>query len=80
MKKKVFWIGLGILVVGVVVFGYSDYFIDNINSMYAQPSDAFLIHPNLKGQWDMAHMLQPIGLGLLALGAIMLAYGVFVKK
>jgi hypothetical protein len=31
-------------------------------------------------QRDLAELLQPIGLGLLALGAIMLAYGVLVKK
>ena len=31
-------------------------------------------------QRDLAELLQPIGLGLLALGANMLAYGVLVKN
>jgi len=44
------------------------------------PSMYFSDYPEIKQQWDLAYTLQPIGLGLLALGANMLAYGVFVKK
>jgi len=70
MKKKVFWIGEIALVVGVALFYYDFSTIQNI----------YAIHTELKQRWDLAQLLQPIGLGLLALGAIMLAYGVFVKK
>jgi drug/metabolite transporter (DMT)-like permease len=80
MKKTIFWIGVAVLVVGIVVFSYGYTTIQNINATYIQLSYAFHMNPELKQQWDLAQMLQPLGLGLLALGAIMLLYGVFVKK
>ena len=40
----------------------------------------FIMHPEVEQQWNLAQMLQPIGLGMLALGAIILAYGILVKK
>lgn len=80
MKKKVFWIGAIVLVVGVTLFGYGYTTIQNISATYGIfLSTTFITNPEVKQQWDLAQMLQPIGLGLLALGAIMLAYGLFVK-
>ena len=70
------------MVVGIVLFGYGYATIQDIiakKSPYYL-SQYFLMYPEAKQQWDLAQMLQPIGLGLLALGAIMLLYGVFVKK
>jgi hypothetical protein len=80
MKKIIFWIGVAVLVVGIVLFLYGYVTIQTINSIYIQPSYQFLFDPALKQRWDLAQMLQPLGLGVLALGAIMLLYGVLVKK
>jgi len=82
MKKKVFWIGAIVLVVGIILFSYGYTTIQNIiTSSNPYPLNSwFIMHPEAQQQWDTAQMLQPIGLGLLALGAIMLLYGVFVKK
>jgi len=79
MKKKVFWIGVAVLVVGVILFGYGYITLQNLYATYTQPSNFFYL-PEVKQQWDLGQLLQPIGLGMLVLGAIMLAYGVLVKK
>lgn len=80
MKKTVFWLGAVVLVVGIVIFGYGYMSIQNMLAAYDTPSGMFSSHPEVKPQWDLAQLLQPIGLGVLALGTIMLLYGVFVKK
>ena len=80
MKKKVFWIGAVVLVVGIVLFGYGYTTIQNMLAVYDNPSGMFYLYPEVKPQWDLAQLLQPIGLGMLALGAIILAYGILVKK
>jgi len=79
MKKIVFWIGVVVLTVGVIVFGYGYITLQNLYAAYTQPS-YFFDDPAVKLQWDLGQLLQPIGLGMLVLGAIMLAYGVLVKK
>jgi len=79
MKKTIFWIGVAILVVGIIVFGYAYTTIQNIRN---EPIYRMWVSldPQVESQWNLAQTLRPIGLGLLALGAIMLLYGVFVKK
>lgn len=79
MKKTIFWIGVAVFVVGIILFGYGFVTIQNMYATYTIPSNFFYL-PEVKQQWDLAQLLQSIGLGMLALGAIMLAYGVFVKK
>jgi len=82
MKKTVFWIGVIVLVIGVALFAYGYSTIQNIKDSagYVPLVSYFLIYPALKQQWDLANLFQPIGLGMLVLGAIMLAYGLWVKK
>lgn len=80
MKKTIFWLGVAVLVIGIVLFSYGYTTIQNMIAIYDNPSGMFFLHPEVKPQWELAQMLQPVGLGLLALGAIMLLYGVFVKK
>jgi hypothetical protein len=82
MKKTIFWIGVAILVIGIVMFTYSYSTIENIKASVGYHTFAtyFLLYPEIKQQWDLANILQPIGLGMLVLGAIMLAYGLWVKE
>ena len=84
MKKAVFWIGVAVLTVGIIVFGYAYTTMQNIiaiaNSNPSHPLDWLLTYGGYAQQWNLAQTLQPIGLGLLALGAIMLAYGLWAKK
>lgn len=81
MNTRVFWIGvIGviILVVGVVLFDYGYTTIQNIihGARGWDSLERYFSHnPELRLQWDLANIFQPIGLGLLVLGIIMLAYG-----
>ena len=43
-------------------------------------STALTFHPELKQQWDLANTIEPIGLGIFVLGAIVLAYGLWAKN
>jgi len=74
----VFWIGAGILVVGIVLFRYSYSTIQNISAAYPRGIPYTL--PETKQKLDLAQMLQPTGLGLLALGTTVIVYSVFMKK
>ena len=76
MKKAVFWLGVAVLVVGIVVFSYAYMTIQNINATAIRFMGSFL-NPNFESQLFLAQILQSVGLGLLALGAIILLYGVF---
>jgi hypothetical protein len=76
MKKAVFWLGVAVLVVGIVVFSYAYMTIQNINATAIRFMGSFL-NPNVESQLFLAQILQSVGLGLLALGAIILLYGVF---
>jgi len=77
MKKTIFWIGVAVLVFGIVLFSYSYSTIQNLIPYTHFP---FSLDSQQQAQWDLMNLIQPVGLGLLALGAIMLLYGVFVKK
>ena len=81
MNKKIFWVGVVVLVLGISLFYYGYTTIQNIEDSagYVPLVSYFLIYPQVKQQWDLANLLQPIGLGMLVLGAIMLAYSVFKK-
>jgi len=81
MKKKIFWSGALVLVVGVVLFAYSYSIIQNTKDVTTPLTilTYFNMHPDAKTQWDLAQIIQPIGLGILVLGAIMLAYGLWMK-
>jgi len=80
MKKKlVFWISVAVLVIGIIVFGYGYITLQNLYATYTISSDFFYL-PEVKQQWDLAQLLQRIGLGVLVLDAIILAYGILVKK
>ena len=76
MKKAVFWLGVAVLVVGIVLFSYAYMTIQNINATAIRFMGSFL-NPNVESQLFLAQILQSVGLGLLALGAIILLYGVF---
>jgi len=78
MKKAVFWLGVAVLVVGIVLFSYAYMTIQNINATAIRFMGSFL-DPQVESQLFQAQILQSVGLGLLALGVIMLLYGVFVK-
>ena len=82
MNKVVFWIGGIALVVGIVLFAYGYTTIQNILALaYPYPLSTYLtIYPEVETQWYLAQTLQPLGIGLSALGAIILAYGLLVKK
>lgn len=81
MNTRVFWIGvIGviILVVGVILSNYGYTTIQNIihDARGWDSLEHYFSHkPELRQQWDLANVFQPIGLGLLVLGIIMLAYG-----
>jgi len=81
MNKRIFWIGVIVLVVGVVFLAYGYSTIQNITSQAGLSGVEYYLfrYPQYRQQWDLANILQPIGLGLLILGIIMLAYG-FLKK
>lgn len=63
------WIGTFVLVIGTILVGY----------VYINLLD---IAPNVEAEqaWDLAIMLQPIGLGILVLGVTMIVYVTFTKK
>ena len=81
MNTRVFWIGvIGviILVVGVILFNYGYSTIQNIihgARGWDSLEHYFSHNPELRLQWDLANIFQPMGLGLLVLGIIMLVYG-----
>lgn len=82
MNTRVFWIGvIGVItvVVGVILFEYCVTTIQNIIHDASWGWDSlehyFSHKPELRLQWDLANIFQPMGLGLLELGIIMLAYG-----
>jgi len=81
MNTRVFWIsviGVIILVVGVILSSYGYTTIQNIihgARGWDSLEHYFSHNPELGLQWDLANIFQPIGLGLLVLGIIMLAYG-----
>lgn len=81
MKKTIFWVGASVLIAGIILFYYGYSTIQNIiTSSDPYPLNSwFILHPEAEQQWNLAQMLQPIGLGLLVFGAIMLAYSMFVK-
>jgi hypothetical protein len=80
MKKKlVFWISVAVLAVGIIVFCYGYITLQNLYATYTISSDFFYL-PEVKQQWDLAQLLQRIGLGVLVLDAIILAYCILVKK
>lgn len=83
MNKKVFWIGVVVLVVGIVLFYYCYSTIQDIKyRVDSTPYSLdlyFLVYPAAKQQWDLANLLQPIGLGVLVFGVIILAYGLLVR-
>jgi len=86
----VFWIGVGVLIGGVILFGYGSLTVQNLFEKMREP----LMHPFepfpwlsgsspfqlLEEQLFLVHLLQLMGLGMAVLGAIMLAYGLWVKK
>jgi len=77
MKKTVFWIGVAVLVVGIVAFAYAYSIIQNLRPLTQFP---FSLDDQQQTQWDSANLIQPIGLGMIVLGVIMLLYGLLVKK
>jgi len=82
MEKKVFWVGVIVLVVGVVLLAYGYSTIQNIKSEAGLGGVGWYLdlYPQYRQQWDLANLFQPIGLGMLVLGAIILAYSLLVKK
>lgn len=82
VNKKVFWIGVAVLVVGITLFAYGYQTIQNIkDSAYPYPLSTYLtIYPEIEAQWYMAQILQPIGLGMLVLGGFILGFGLRVKN
>jgi len=76
MKKAIFWLGVAVLVVGIVLFSYAYATIQNINATAIRFIGSFL-NPQVESQLFQAQILQSVGLGLSALGAIMLLYGLF---
>ena len=76
MKKTVFWICVAVLVVGIVAFAYAYSIIQNLRPLTQFP---FSLDDQQQAQWDSANLIQPIGLGMIVLGVIVLAYGLFVK-
>jgi len=79
MKKTVFWIGIVFLVVGTALFSYAFTTIQNIYIVHGDWGRYFYL-PEVELQWKLAQTLQSIGLGMLAIGAIMTVYGNLVKK
>lgn len=77
MKKKVFWIGVAVLIVGISLLSYG---YTTIQNMYASWEHLSLYRSEVRLRWDLAQILQPIGLGMLVLGAIIIAYSLFVKE
>ena len=77
MKKIIFWIGVAVLVIGIVLFSYSYSTIQNLTPYTHFP---FSLDSQQQAQWDLMNLIQPISLGMLVLGVIILAYGLLVKK
>ena len=76
MKKTVFWIGVAVLVIGIVMFAYGYMTLQNMHTTYGSfLSTALAFHQELKQQWDLANTLEPVGLGIFVLGVIVLVYG-----
>ena len=88
----VFWIGVGVLIGGVVLFGYgsvtvqslfeemrelSMHLIETALGSGMSTSSPFQV---LEEQLFLMQLLQLIGLGLALFGAVMLVYGLGVKK
>ncbi len=82
MKKTIFWVGAIILVVGVVFLAYGYSTIQNTIAQASISGVEYYLYryPQYRLQWDLANILQPVGIGALVLGAIMLAYGLLAKK
>ena len=83
----VLWTGVGVLIVGVVLFGYG--FVA-VQSLFEELQELSIPHyPLLPGPSPFSHLearlffvqvLQLVGLVMAVLGAVMLAYGLWVKK
>jgi len=89
----VFWIGVIVLVVGVVLFGYGSLMIPSLFEKMREITQESLIDWALgsgmstsspfqivEQQLFLMQLLQLTGLGMAVLGAIMLVYGFGVKK
>jgi len=82
--------GVGVLIGGAVLFGYSFVTVrslfEELRELYTPPFEAFpwLSTPSpvqfLEEQLFLVQVLQLLGLGMSVLGAVMLAYGLWVKK
>jgi uncharacterized protein YjeT (DUF2065 family) len=79
MKKTIYWIGIAVLIIGIVLFGYAYTTIQSISETPIWHMDS-LRDPQVESQWNLAQTLRPIGLGLVVLGTIMLFFDFFVKK
>lgn len=82
-KRKLFWVGVVMLVVGTAlsIFGYWIIQYITTKAVRLLPLSYFFhCYPRFQQQWNLALMLQLIGLGMLALGEIMIAYSILVKK
>ena len=91
MRKKVFWIGAVVLVVGVILFGYGSLTVQNLfermRELFTHLIETALssgMGPSpfqiLEEQLFLVQLLQLMGLGMAVLGSILSAYGLWVKK
>ena len=93
-RSSLFWMGVGVLIGGVILFGYGSL---TITSLFEQMRGMFTpqsitdwavdqgmltVSPVqiLEEQLFLVQLLQLMGLGMTIVGAIMLAYGLWVKK
>jgi len=86
-----FWIGVGVLIGGVILFGYGFLTVPNLfeemQERYTHLVETAVntgMGPSpvqiLEEQLFLVQLLQVIGLGMAVLGAIMLAYGLWAAK
>ena len=93
MRKKVFWIGAVVLVVGVILFGYGSLTVQNLfermRELFTRArfievalSSGMSVSPVqiLEEPLFLVQLLQLMGLGMAVLGSILSAYGLWVKK
>jgi hypothetical protein len=94
MQKIMFLIGVGVLIGGVILSGYGSLAAQDLFEMYLENlrDPARLVETAVntgmgqspfqvfEQQLLLMQLLQMIGLGTAIVGAIMLAYGLWVKK
>jgi hypothetical protein len=87
----VFWIGVGVLTGGIILFGYGSLTVpslfEEMRELYTHLVETAVntgMGPSpvqiLEARLFLMQLLQLIGLGMAAMGAIMLAYGLWAEK